>query len=56
MSPMYFTSENGGRPTRSAWWINRAMRAIFAASSPMRSRSVMVFTTIITMRRSDAVG
>src|SRR3989344_8397323 len=32
------------------------MRAIFSASSPMRSRSVMVLVTAITRRRSLAAG
>ena len=32
------------------------MRAILAASSPMRSRSVIVLTTIMIMRRSPAAG
>ena len=37
-------------------WICGAMRAIFVASSPMRSRSVMVLLTAMIRRRSVAAG
>jgi hypothetical protein len=36
--------------------MSRAILAIFLASSPMRSRSVMVLTTVMIMRRSTAAG
>src|ERR1700674_334880 len=50
------TSANRGTCKRSDSYICLAMRAIFSASSPMRSRSVMVLTMAITMRRSPAAG
>jgi hypothetical protein len=37
-------------------WISRAKRAIFAASSPMRSRSVTILLTAMMRRRSEAAG
>ena len=45
-----------GMCIRSASWISFAMRAIFSASSPMRSRSVMVLMTAMISRRSLAAG
>src|SRR6266850_1760650 len=48
------TAVGGGGVPRS--WMLRAMRAIFCASSPMRSRSVTVLMMARIMRRSLAAG
>ena len=45
-----------GTTGRSLLYSEIVMRAIFAASSPIRSRSVMVLTTVMIMRRSLAAG
>src|SRR3989441_2422003 len=55
-SAAWRTSTTGGACTPPRSWMLFAMRAIFCASSPMRSRSVTVLVMARIMRRSLAAG
>src|SRR5512145_323171 len=55
-SAAWRTSTTGGACAPPRSWMFFAMRAIFCASSPMRSRSVTVFMIAKIMRRSLAAG
>src|SRR5438477_2971479 len=55
-SAAWRTSTTGGASTPPRSWMFFAMRAIFCASSPMRSRSVTVLMIAMISRRSLAAG